>query len=58
MFDLSVWRCSAEVKQLAERIAATEGRDATRVAEERKKRNYAGVHILVWKVAKYFRVCM
>ncbi|GLI68046.1 hypothetical protein VaNZ11_012369 [Volvox africanus] len=41
MFDLSIWRCSSEMKELAERIAAAESREAARVAEERKKRNYA-----------------
>ncbi|PNH07125.1 Phosphoenolpyruvate carboxylase 1, partial [Tetrabaena socialis] len=41
MFDLSIWRCSAEMKELAERIASAENREAARVAEERKKRNYA-----------------
>ncbi|EFJ49534.1 hypothetical protein VOLCADRAFT_59445 [Volvox carteri f. nagariensis] len=41
MFDLSIWRCSSELKELAERIAAAESREAARVAEERKKRNYA-----------------
>ncbi|GFR48761.1 hypothetical protein Agub_g10581 [Astrephomene gubernaculifera] len=41
MFDLSMWRCSPELKELAQRIAAAESRDAVRVAEERKRRNYA-----------------
>ncbi|PNW72303.1 hypothetical protein CHLRE_16g673852v5 [Chlamydomonas reinhardtii] len=40
MFDLSIWRCSPEMKELAERLAAAESRDAARVAEERKRRNY------------------
>ena len=41
MFDLSIWRCSPALKEAAERIAVAEGRNAERVAEERKKRNYA-----------------
>ena len=41
MFDLSIWRCSPALKEVAERIAGEENRHAERVAEERKKRNYA-----------------
>jgi phosphoenolpyruvate carboxylase len=41
MFDLSIWRCSPELKAYASNLAAQEERDATRVAEERKRRNYA-----------------
>lgn len=42
MFDLSMWRCSPELKALASRLAARAlAADPQRVAEERKKRNYA-----------------
>ncbi|WIA14756.1 hypothetical protein OEZ85_003241 [Tetradesmus obliquus] len=42
MFDLSIWRCSPELKALARRLAARAvAADPGRVAEERKKRNYA-----------------
>ncbi|GBF96435.1 phosphoenolpyruvate carboxylase [Raphidocelis subcapitata] len=42
MFDLSIWRCSPELKAFAKRLAAkSQGVDPMRVQEERKKRNYA-----------------
>ncbi|KAF5835589.1 phosphoenolpyruvate carboxylase [Dunaliella salina] len=41
MFDLSVWRCSPELKAYATQVAAAEERDVARVSEMRKKRNYA-----------------
>lgn len=41
MFELSVWRCSNQLKAYATQIAAKEAHDPVRVAEERKKRNYA-----------------
>lgn len=41
MFDLSMWRCSPELREYAEGIAAREARDFVRISEERKKRNYA-----------------
>eukprot|EP00879_Flechtneria_rotunda_P019395 GHRR01020372.1.p1 GENE.GHRR01020372.1~~GHRR01020372.1.p1 ORF type:complete len:416 (+),score=77.29 GHRR01020372.1:187-1434(+) len=42
MFDLSMWRCSPELKALATRLAARAiAADPNRIADERKKRNYA-----------------
>ncbi|KAI8473664.1 MAG: PEPCase 1 [Monoraphidium minutum] len=42
MFDLSIWRCSPELKAYAQKILAkSQGLDPARVSEERKKRNYA-----------------
>lgn len=42
MFDLSIWRCSPELKALARRLAArAASADPGRIADERKKRNYA-----------------
>lgn len=41
MFELSVWRCTPELKNLVNNIDRLDNRDPTRVAEERKKRNYA-----------------
>ena len=41
MFDLSLWRCSKEMKQYAEAQWATESKlDKNAVAEERKRRKY------------------
>ncbi len=47
MFDLSIWRCSPELKEFATRIASEEERDVARVSEERKKRNYADFWVSV-----------
>jgi len=41
MFDLSVWRCTPEVKALATQLSLAERGDPARIAEERKKRNYS-----------------
>eukprot|EP00798_Chlamydomonas_sp_ICE-L_P009929 gene9929-7799_t len=41
MFDLSMWRCSDELKNYATIIASTESRDVDAVVGSRKKRNYA-----------------
>ena len=41
MFDLSMWRCSPELKAYAVKLASRQAGDAARVAEERKRRNYA-----------------
>ncbi|KAG1677399.1 hypothetical protein FOA52_010779 [Chlamydomonas sp. UWO 241] len=41
MFELSMWRCSAQLKALADKISSAERLDYDRIAEERKRRNYA-----------------
>jgi phosphoenolpyruvate carboxylase len=41
MFDLSMWRCSPALKKLAKDLAARHTMEPARIAEERKKRNYA-----------------
>lgn len=41
MFDLSIWRCSSELKEYAQRLIDAEDKDVARVSEERKKRNYS-----------------
>lgn len=38
MFDLSIWRCSPQLKEYAQTLILTEDRDIARVSEERKKR--------------------
>jgi phosphoenolpyruvate carboxylase len=48
MFDLSIWRCSRELKEYAARVVAAEERDVARVSEERKKRNYADFWVSGW----------
>jgi len=38
MFDLSIWRCSPQLKEYAQTLILTEDKDIARVSEERKKR--------------------
>ncbi|KAK9814631.1 hypothetical protein WJX72_009042 [[Myrmecia] bisecta] len=57
MFDLSVWRCSDELKALAEQITAKQAPDAHVLVEERKKKNYADFWSLV-PVTEPFRVVL
>jgi hypothetical protein len=41
MSELSIWRCSAELKERSEQIWAAEKQlDCDAIAEERKRRNY------------------
>lgn len=57
MFDLSIWRCSPELKEYAAGIATLEERDVARVSEERKKRNYADFWVPV-PLTEPFRVLL
>ncbi|KAL0034136.1 hypothetical protein WJX79_011096 [Trebouxia sp. C0005] len=41
MFDLSTWRCNADLQALAEQINSKHTQDAHMLAEERKRKNYA-----------------
>ena len=41
MFELSTWRCNADVAALAAAIHARQAPDAAALAEERKKKNYS-----------------
>lgn len=42
MFDLSIWRCTPELKALAQGLAVrSQAAEPGRIADERKKRNYA-----------------
>lgn len=41
MFDLSIWRCNAELQALAEQVNAKQTQDSHMLAEERKRKNYA-----------------
>lgn len=41
MFELSIWRCTKELKSYAAQIVEQQNQDPVRLAEERKRRNYA-----------------
>jgi phosphoenolpyruvate carboxylase len=41
MFELSIWRCNADVAALAAEVHARQAPDAAALAEERKKKNYS-----------------
>lgn len=41
MFDLSTWRCNAELQALAEQVTSKLTHDPHMLAEERKRKNYA-----------------
>jgi phosphoenolpyruvate carboxylase len=41
MYELSTWRCNADVQALAASIHARQAPDAAALAEERKKKNYS-----------------
>jgi len=57
MFDLSIWRCTAELTEHAAIVSAMEERDAARVAEERKRRNYADFWVPI-PLTEPFRVVL
>jgi len=41
MFELSMWRCNARVKEYAHKLMSTDDHHFGRIADERKRRNYA-----------------
>jgi len=57
MFDLSIWRCSPQLKEYAQKVVAREERDVSRVSEERKKRNYADFWVPI-PLTEPFRVVL